>query len=59
VCGVRADDGARPGLHGHGRVAGGKVDLLSARASFERLGATPDLAEVDELLVAMMTDALP
>ena len=44
---------------GEGDVAGGNVDLRSARASFGRLGATPDLAEVDEVLVAMMTDALP
>lgn len=36
-----------------GDVAGGQVDIRSARASFGRLGATPDITEVDQLLVAM------
>ena len=42
---------------GGGDVAGGQVDLRSARASFGRLGATPDIAEVDQMLVAL-TDAI-
>lgn len=43
---------------GEGDVAGGNLDLRSARATFGRLGATPDVAEVDQSLVAMTpTDA--
>ena len=45
--------------YGGGDVAGGKVDLRSARATFGRLGATPDVTDVDQLLVAMTpTDAV-
>lgn len=43
---------------GGGDIAGGQVDLRSARASFGRLGATPDIAEVDQLLVAVTTDSV-
>ena len=34
--------------HGGGDAAGSQVDLRGARASFGRLGATPDIAEVDQ-----------
>ena len=44
---------------GEGDAAGGNLDLRSARATFGRLGATPDVAEVDRLLAAgTPTDAI-